>query len=581
MSAISTPPSPLILELNAASPGAVGMTLAQGATVLATAKAAISQALTQSAAVAILVQCNGSTLASASVTVAPTNPPLPTMPGQTYPSDEWLAQLAPYLDASSFHDFNALAVANKYTIIFIGAQAGDYPTFAAAFSEAATLRAAGKNVCIQVRRGLTFTAAQMQTPALSVSGASPALPMILMATPDIQNPRPILECRLGVLNDKGVLANVIVAGLDFYDPLADPSNAQFAKATQSAQASGLYLVNPQAANHILIEDCRVQFMCTGIDVEAIGNSPMSTIIVWQCVIANNYGGRDGIYSQFIIDLCVVNCLFDHNGWIAPAGTWAGYAKNIFTHNLYLQEWTSQYVSSTYLSTNPQTRVIGLLSAEAAAEGIEQRSGGLLAGSLFLANPIAGFIGPSGGAAAIQNCVVDGGGGLFDLTIGGATMARGWGLFLNAVASATVSNILAINKPDAVSSGFAHGLQCINSDTNQNVPGNVTYGGLIANGWTGPSFQITSGTSGTLLFSDCDLPGYKANGVIATPVYADSTRSVARYAATLGIAGVTDAASLLKYAVANQRRGNWDARLTAPAINTWIQAGFTSVATGTA
>jgi len=572
-------PSPLTLSLDTSNPGVVSLTLDQGQSVLAVAHAMIAQAGSQPVKVPIIVQSNGTTLASASITVAPTNPPLPTMPGQSYPSDAWLAQLAPYLDAYGFHDFNALAVANGYTIIYLGAQAGDCPDINTAQTKVAALRAAGRNVCVQIRRGTTLTAAQVNQDLMS-SGASPALPVIWMATPDVANARPVLQGRLGVCWPKGVVQNVVVAGLDFYDPLADPSNAQFAGAKQSAQASGLYLVNPQPANHILIEDCRVQYMGTGIDIEAIGNSPMSTIIIWQCVIANNYGGRDGIYSQFVIDLCIVNCLFAHNGWMPASGKWAGYPKNIFTHNLYLQEWTSAYVTAACLANNPQTRVIGLFSAEAAAEGIEQRSGGLLASSLFLANPIAGFLGPTGGAAQIENCVVDGGGGLFDLTIGGPTMPRGWGLFLNAVSTATVSDVLAINKPDKVNVGFAIGVQCFNTDTNQNVPTNATLTGLAVNDWTGPSFQVTTGTPGTLAFSQCVLNGYSAAGVMAAPQYVDPTRTVAKYAATLGIAGVTDAASLLAYAVANQRRANWDVRLTAPLINAWINQGF-SVSQGAA
>lgn len=137
-------------------------------------------------------------------------------------------------------------------------------------------------------------------------------------------------------------------------------------------------------------------------------------------------------------------------------------------------------------------------------------------------------------------------------------------------------MLAINKPDTLSSGFAHGLQCINTDTNQNTPSNVSYSGLVATGWTGPSFQITSGTPGALVFSDCVLPGCSEAGVVPAPRYVDATRTVARYAASLRIGGVTDAASLLKYAAANQRRGNWDVRLTAPAINAWINQGFATV-----
>lgn len=571
MSASSVQPSPLTLSLNASIPGQLGVTVSQGQTAISTAQAAVPQATTQPASVPVILQSNATTIFTGLVTVAPTNPPLPTIPGQTYPSDARLAIFAPYRTADGFFDFNAFALANHYTFVYAGTEAGDCPDINTLQTRIAGLRAAGVNVCAQLRRTATFTAAQVNQ-VLYSSGASPSLPLIVMATPDIQNPRPILQGRLAISDPKAVVQNVVVDGLDFYDPLADPSNAAFAAKATSAQESGIDLVSGQADNHILIQDCRVRFMQGGFDIEAIGNAPLSTIILHRCTVGNNYGQRWGLYSQFVQDLLVLDCIFDNNGWALPVGTWPGYAKNIFSHNLYLQEWTSEYVSAPYLNQSPQTRVIGLLSSRAAAEGIEQRSGGVLANSLLFANPIAGFVGSTGDNPLISSVVVDGGGGLFDLSIGAAGN-RGWGLFSNAAVAATFLKILHVNKPDPLNSGFALGLQCLNTGTNANVPTDGTFANCIVNGWTGPSFQVTNGTPGTLTFSECVLPGYVAPGVAQSATFFDATRCLATCAKTLGIAGVVDAASFLSYAVANQRRGNWNQTLMTEATIAWIGAGF--------
>src|SRR5208282_2199138 len=140
-------------------------------------------------------------------------------------------------------------------------------------------------------------------------------------------------------------------------------------------------------------------------------------------------------------------------------------------------------------------------------------------------------------AMIAGCVVDGGGGEFVLQIPGQT--DGWGLWLNAPATGTMTNCLAINKNDSVNAGMAFGVQYCNAYTGVAVPVQASMGELIAHGWTGPAFWLFSGLNtwppftGNLAFGACDLPGYTAPGVVPTPAYFDSTRTTAKYAKTLG------------------------------------------------
>jgi hypothetical protein len=111
----------------------------------------------------------------------------------------------------------------------------------------------------------------------------------------------------------------------------------------------------------------------------------------------------------------------------------------------------------------------------------------------------------------------------------------------------------------------------------NIATNATFTNCIVNNWDGPSYQLTSGTPGTITYVNCDFPGIVAPGIIKTPTYVDPTRCTAKYAAGLGVAGVSDAASFLAYAAANQRNGTWDARFMATSVTNWVMAGFTPVA----
>lgn len=502
------------------------------------------------------------------------------MAGQTYNSDALLAQYAPFMDANGFIDGYRYATANGYTILTAGQDTGDATDLPTAVTRAKAVQASGKPVCVVLRRGATFSATQCSA-LLNVPGLSPKLPTIWCASDDTA-PRPILQGSNTVTPLSPAASNQLFCGLDIYNPCGDPSNALFSG--EPPVSPGVNLVVGSIGN-LMFEDCRVRFFSTGIAAQCIGQTPIETLILRRCILAHNWGGRaGGLYSQFVQDLLVNDCVVDANGAMAATKTFAGYPGSEFDQNVYIQRWDSSSVPAAYVGANPQTRIVGLLSSRAAAQGNEQRSGGLLANSLFVGNPIAGFVGPTGvGDGLINGCIVDGGGGEFPLAIPGQT--DGWGLFLNAPLTGTIANCIAINKPDAVNDGFAFGLEYVNGYTNANVPVQAVMSNLIAHGWTGPSFGITfSGASsypqftGKLSFEHCDLPGYTVNGamppgVIASPAYVDATRTVAKYAATLGIPGVTNAATLLNYIVANQNRMNWNPALTTESINAWIQAGF--------
>jgi hypothetical protein len=452
--------------------------------------------------------------------------------------------------------------ADGYTIfptadpVYIGNQPGDAPDL----KTAQKMCRANHTRCILFRRGQTYSAAQIND-NLQTNGISAAQPFVIGSTPDVQNPRPILQKMLGVGNAHQPTQFMVIFGLDFYDPAADPGNSAFdASQRRSQWAAAVRMVDMvSGGTHLWIEDCRVRFLQSGFEIQDDSAGPaFSTCILRRCVVDHCYGARYGVYTNHIRDLLLDQGLYDHNGWMEKI-----HGKDIFSHDLYLQEWP------TGDNSDPQTRVRDLILARAASTGCQQRSGGINDGCCYIGNPIAGFVGEQPGSI-ISNAVICGAG--FDLSIGHLNR-RGWGAQLNFCPQATLENIICTDKLDSRNDGWAFEVQCINTRTKQKVPTIATLRNLIVSGtWTGSALTVV-GTPQSITYENCDLPGQPTEvGIIATPKYPDPGRTVARYAQTLGLAGVTDAGSFLAAAALN-RRGSFNAALTASAVNAFIRAGF--------
>ncbi|MGD1275689.1 MAG: hypothetical protein ABR964_00525 [Tepidisphaeraceae bacterium] len=525
---MSATPSAIDVALDSSVPNQLGISVRQNGTAIAQATAAIP--VTTPTPVGVEISSNGGVLANCEVVVQPS----------PYGSDGWLAMFG--RDADGYTNFPVPANA-----VIVGNQSGDVGDF----RTAQQLAASNSSPCVLFRRGQTYTAAQINN-NIQTNGTSPARPFIVGCTGDASLPRPILAAGFGLCGKSGQpVQNVVVFGLDFYDSTADPSAQRSPE--QSATEAAIRMIDwlPGGQN-VSVEDCRVRFMQGGLEFQETGAAPFQTLIVRRCTVDHCYGQRWGIYTNYIRDLLIDQCVLDHNGWMENI-----HPKDIFSHNVYLQTWPASDTS------DPQTRVRNCILARAASHGCQQRCGGLNDGCCYVGNPIAGFVAKKSGSA-IQNATVCGAG--FDLSIAG--QLRGMGLQTIACPSAALTNCILFDKQDAANNGWALQVAAHDSDTGLNVPTVLTASGLIVHNWTGPSFTIAD-TPGALAFSNCDLPGYMAPGVVATPTYADPARTVVSYAKTLGL---PDAAGFLAAAALN-RRGSYDARLTAAAFNAYIRAGY--------
>jgi hypothetical protein len=520
---------------------------------------------------------------------------LPVMPGQTYASDDWLASFPK--DGNGFVDLTSYIPANA-CIISLPATPGHLASDYGDFTSAQNAAVANGSICILFRDGGVYSASVVDNNVCGATGRA-AHPFIISRIGpkgflDHSLPRPVLLNGIGIAGAPSAthawgapIHYVILDGLDFYADQRDPSSPTYNKGNTS-QTGCITMVDQSwgaASDHILIEDCRGRFFQKMIDIESAQAYAMNTVIVRRCVCAFNYGVFFGCYDYHVHDLLVVDSLFDNNGWNATAAP-----KNDPQGREH--DWYTA-INPAAETTDPQHRYVNDLFARADSEGLEGDAGGLCDSCLFLANPIAGYLGVY--QSLFNNVVVDGGGGEFDNEVAGSALSlvpgnagasRGWGVFLDCCPTGGMTNVTVINKAnDAINSGFAVGVH-VQDPAKQLVTlaTAATLNGVMVHNWF--EWNSTPGVSGpnavdldpppaaTITYSGCYLPGViGVAGVTGTvPNYVDPTRTASSYAKSLGILGVTNGPTLLS-AMDNQWSGNWNANLDPAAVVNWIQAGF--------
>jgi hypothetical protein len=416
---------------------------------------------------------------------------------------------------------------------------------------------ANGSLCVLFKRGVVYPPAFFND-GWQVPGQSWQKPFIFGATADVQNPKPVLQAQLGIGGGKFTKAPMqfmVAFSLSFQDPKGIPGNAGFVGG--SAYEAGIRLAG-DATGNLIFDDIDVEGFQGGIEIQGVATQFIKTVILFRCCVRNNFGQRWGVYTERVDDLLIEEGLYDQNGW-SPANSaigWAGLGKSIFCHNIYIQ------MSDPGDAADAQCRVRGIATSRASSHGLQQRLGGLTDGIWFWGNPLAGF--DYQRASTLCNSVIEGGG--FDLSIAG--QPRGNGFQSNACPQFAMKSAIFCNKQDAVNTGPAVEITCKDSLGNP-VATAFSGTGVIVNGWSGSAVQIDSGSPGSVAFdATSDVAGYSANaGKIS---YVDPTVTSLKYAQGLGYA---DVPTLLN-AMALNRRGSFNAKLTARAVISFMRSGFT-------
>jgi hypothetical protein len=265
---------------------------------------------------------------------------------------------------------------------------------------------------------------------------------------------------------------------------------------------------------------------------------MADIRLRRCVITDAYttGGAhsQGAYLAGINRLLLEDCVFDHNGWNESV---AGAVPDMYRHNIYIQ-WDCSNVT-----------VRGIVSARAAATGMQQRPGGLCENSLFINNPISLVF---GGAADsnVRDCSVV---GSRDIS---AAATRGWGFNLvNTTFHLTATRCLTLGGPlMGTANVIGFGIDTAPNVTLQNCAS-----------W---HWQSAAGVG---------VPVWAANAPFPTVVGGDMEQTAPSHAVTveayMSSLGQTPSADAFLAEARRQSRALWRPQYTAGAFNTWAQQAF--------
>jgi hypothetical protein len=527
---------------------------------------------------------------------------LPVMVGQTYASDAWLATFLREKITGNI-DLTPLLVGRKIHYLSTAATPGHLATDFADWASAQKAAIADGDPCFGWRDGGQYGPSFLNTNVQNLNGTA-LRPVIITRIGrngfnDHSLPLPFLSGgRLCIAGSP--VHYVIYDGLRFTGGL-----------TVAGSALGFDDFNTSPSDYLLYSDCHIDGCQEGFSFQSIHPTLThedSTYILDGCTVSNCVGGADGpgMYIFYIRDLLLNRCYFVGNGGKNQLGT---------AHGVYLN---SMYQDATDL----QVRFINTVFAASAAAGCECNRGGFFHNCLSLSNPIA-FYGGGGAAAEISHCVVDGGGGEFDMlevpiTSGtlvkfasagtfppapgnalnlqpGTGANRGWGCYLDAATTGSIHDTYIINKPEHFNAGFAVGVHTVDGGkAGLGMPSAATIAtlgpNLIVHNWYewsadgkgSPNFVNLAGAyngkpapTATINFNGLVvLSGVTGvAGVTAIePKYVDDTRTCSSFAKTLGIAGVTDGPTLAQRMEA-QDSTNWDPRLEAQPVFNYIQAGF--------
>lgn len=426
--------------------------------------------------------------------------------------------------------------------------------------------------------------------------------------------RPLLKCGdlWGIFTIAEPENYVAIIGIEFYADQRDPASPSYNPATANNLPGLSLLTGIGDGNYALswlIEDCKVSFFGSGVNVQGTWND----FTIRRNIIINNYQlttgpHSQGIFASSVIGLVIEENLVDHNGWNADI---VGAEATIFNHNVYLS------------SNNGPVVVRWNIIANASSHGMQARAGGQVYGNLFIDNPIHMNFGVGDDAVAsgdyIQNNVYTG-----TATINGAARgnalevhaaavlnlsgnlvttnvtATGAGIFLNplddGIPSATGINGLTIEGnivykwPQSVNftsnlrdGTVGHGLSALIvrnnkfSDAGSDVI--VDHGNAysaLAESWSNNVYNDGSANTGWFKEAGAtkSLAYWLANidltGSGTAPSYPDPTRTPATYCGSLG-GTATTAGFLARCRL--QSKSYWSADFKAVAAINYIRAGF--------
>lgn len=213
------------------------------------------------------------------------------------------------------------------------------------------------------------------------SGRSAKEPIVVSYYGD-SGDRPVIKTTNYFLHPNGYGFNYqAFIGLDLYNSVHDPDSPDFDDET--TYSSGIRLIG--GGKDIIFEDCKFRFMqitTTTYTWENHEDNIVSNFKLRRCIITDNWAHNtttshdsrpQGYYTSSTYGILIEECVFDHNGW---SESFEDANANMYNHNI-------------YMSTGNHGPIIvkGNIISQAAANGLQLRSGGIAEDNLFVRNAI--------------------------------------------------------------------------------------------------------------------------------------------------------------------------------------------------
>ncbi|MEM6750080.1 MAG: hypothetical protein AAF612_06380 [Planctomycetota bacterium] len=175
---------------------------------------------------------------------------------------------------------------------------------------------AGKGDWVLLERG-----GEYQLDNRTVVGRSAEYPAVIGAYGDVSKPRPLLVDDNFDLNES---RHVALLDLDFYAKSRDPYRGGF-REDDAPKQIGLTVRN---SKNIRIEGCRLRFLSRGVEVQRSEDVTFYRTVMFGNWSANRFGGK--FQAQYCEDLRIIECVFDHNGWLPKDSAKSGWAHTTYT-----------------------------------------------------------------------------------------------------------------------------------------------------------------------------------------------------------------------------------------------------------
>ncbi|MEM9417711.1 MAG: hypothetical protein AAGA25_01485 [Planctomycetota bacterium] len=314
---------------------------------------------------------------------------------------------------------------------------------------------------------------------------------------------------------------------------------------------------------LLIEDCILEYFKFAIVAQSDPNNGYARDVkIRRNAILNSYGHWDknvaghssGIFGAYVDGMLIEENVLDSNGWTTRIN---GAGRTKFNHNIYMQ----------YNCTGNSV-VRGNIISNGSAHGLQLRAGGDVIDNLFVANPLAFFVGRHE-SDVLSNVVlksIDMGTGSDDL--------RGHGFAILPSLNARVQGNIVSQKQGSLPSAYAiefswdrayldwlNGRPFKASLTDNKIYNWPRRDGTVSAINFGTRPQMSAETRNAL-----DI----ASGGDSNPPWVDPERDVESYMKSIGKPASLDA---LVEAAAYRPRGQWVKEFSANAVNTHVRRGF--------